>query len=612
MLNPKENTIDYGESLVPPLGYELSFAVGTTYSLDLEALTILPVALFFSENLDVKKGEHRFDILESITKASKKILVYCQQGKVAVPPKYNFLFSYWEKSVEYITMPTAFQSFHPKVWVMRYEAKGLPIKYKLLITSRNLTYARDWDVAYTSEGEVGVSQNVKSKSIAEFFHYLEIKSSRKLPENFINDLEKVNFEFPFDFNFHNFLFTGISEDKKNGITKQWDELLIISPFVDKKTIDKFNELNNGNKKLSICSRKSELDCLPVETFKNINAFQFSQFIEEAELDDNLSEEAGEERLLQNLHAKIFIRQINNEIFWYLGSANATSAAFDRNIECMVGLKTTNWNLRPTAILKTLLPDDKQSQKVALFERYELDNRPEVNNVNEHELALRELCYNLSILKVNGFAINREETDVYDLKIEFTLPSDLNNQYSIKVKPLCAYDKQSVVVKSGESYSLEEFKDFTLIQLSPYIIWEIWFDGICQKDFMVKMEIDLDDEKRLRKIFSAIINTQEKFLKYLNFLLTGDDNEVIDSDAVPRSVKGKNSSNSKWSLSGVPVYEKLLLAAGRYPEKLRAVDELMTRLKNEDGESDNPIITSEFQLFWTVFKEYIDKHHAKKN
>lgn len=46
MLHPKNNRIDYGEQLIPPAGYELAHAIGTTYSLDLEALMVLPVALF--------------------------------------------------------------------------------------------------------------------------------------------------------------------------------------------------------------------------------------------------------------------------------------------------------------------------------------------------------------------------------------------------------------------------------------------------------------------------------------------------------------------------------------------------------------------------------------
>ena len=59
MLHPKNNRIDYGEQLIPPEGYELAYAVGTTYSFDLEALMILPVALFYAQKLDGNPDELR-------------------------------------------------------------------------------------------------------------------------------------------------------------------------------------------------------------------------------------------------------------------------------------------------------------------------------------------------------------------------------------------------------------------------------------------------------------------------------------------------------------------------------------------------------------------------
>ena len=72
MLHPKKNRIDYGEQLIPPDGYELARAVGTSYSLDLEALMILPVALFYAQKLDGTTDDLRYDMLDAITKAADK------------------------------------------------------------------------------------------------------------------------------------------------------------------------------------------------------------------------------------------------------------------------------------------------------------------------------------------------------------------------------------------------------------------------------------------------------------------------------------------------------------------------------------------------------------
>ena len=47
MLDFKKHRLDYGAMLVPPSGYRLAKAVAATYTLDLNTLLSIPVALFF-------------------------------------------------------------------------------------------------------------------------------------------------------------------------------------------------------------------------------------------------------------------------------------------------------------------------------------------------------------------------------------------------------------------------------------------------------------------------------------------------------------------------------------------------------------------------------------
>ena len=64
LLDAKINRLDYGEQLIPPHhSYDLDFAVGTTYSLDLEAIMVLPVAMFYSRHLDCSPDDLHFDVL---------------------------------------------------------------------------------------------------------------------------------------------------------------------------------------------------------------------------------------------------------------------------------------------------------------------------------------------------------------------------------------------------------------------------------------------------------------------------------------------------------------------------------------------------------------------
>ena len=115
MLHPTKNRLDYGAQLVPPQGYQLHYAIGTTYSLDLEALMLIPVAMFYSQDLDINADSIRYDMLDALTKAADRITIFCQKGKIKVPSSYHHLIAYWEKGICEIAMKNHLSSFHPKV-----------------------------------------------------------------------------------------------------------------------------------------------------------------------------------------------------------------------------------------------------------------------------------------------------------------------------------------------------------------------------------------------------------------------------------------------------------------------------------------------------------------
>ena len=64
MLDYKKDRLDYGEMLIPPEGYTLTRAVAATYSLDLNTLLSIPIALFYAQTLEgIGSGERVMDRL---------------------------------------------------------------------------------------------------------------------------------------------------------------------------------------------------------------------------------------------------------------------------------------------------------------------------------------------------------------------------------------------------------------------------------------------------------------------------------------------------------------------------------------------------------------------
>lgn len=76
MFRPDSNRdrTDYSGILMPPDGYRLDRAVGTTYSLDLEALTAVAICLGLSEETDSKLMQNPIGMLNALQKVSDKIV----------------------------------------------------------------------------------------------------------------------------------------------------------------------------------------------------------------------------------------------------------------------------------------------------------------------------------------------------------------------------------------------------------------------------------------------------------------------------------------------------------------------------------------------------------
>jgi hypothetical protein len=605
MLHPKNNRIDYGNQLIPPIGYELDRAVGTTYSLDLEALMIIPVALFYAQPLDGDPSQLRYDMLDAITKAADKITIFCQKAQIKVPSRFHYLLAYWEKGIKEIQMPSYIQSFHPKVWIIRYRHPTLPPVYRLLVTSRNLTFARDWDIAFSSEGIVGEEVLKQNLSLVDFIKSIDKRGNSNLPQNFYEDLTKVAFDKELlKFNKLSFHPIGISNSLEKlyrhpiSTAKWWDEILIISPFVDNITLKTISGITGRRRYLF--SKKDELDSLSPEILEFYDCFQFSKLIEDSELNEALNE-TDLDAQIQNLHAKFFITQSGDKIHWFIGSANCTDPAQERNIEFMVELKGTSTSgIRIKDVVNQLTNADK-AEGVMLFEPYDSTKKVDQTEKKKIELEIRKIKYDLSLLSITGEANIMEQGATYDLEITIDASSlYLPKGFEVRVKPICEEQKKRVAIKAGAVNRINQFSGYTETKLSPFVEFEILFEKVCYTTFLLTMEIELPSN-RLNKIFSSIINSRERFLEYLTFLLTGEETSIIQDNME----KGKGAGNTEDHafFNQLPVYEKLLIASSRHPEKLGAVDKLIVRLKDETQNDEKKIISEEFEEFWQIFRQY---------
>ena len=184
MLNPNQDRLDYGQVLTPPVGFRLDFAVGTTYSLDLDALVGACIALGLSEETDSALLNNPICLLEALRNTGDKVALFCEGGQIHLPNNVTPLYVLLEKMVFQVSANkrrgiSKYPSFHPKFWLLRYINDEKDVMYRVAVLSRNLTFDRSWDVTFCMDGWLTDATTDKNAPVCDFLSYLSFYAGDK-------------------------------------------------------------------------------------------------------------------------------------------------------------------------------------------------------------------------------------------------------------------------------------------------------------------------------------------------------------------------------------------------------------------------------------------------
>lgn len=610
MLDIKKHRLDYGAMLIPPPGYRLAKAVAATYTLDLNTLLSIPVALFFSQTLEGNFDAERVQLLEAIQRCPDVLRIYHQRGKIHVPRKHNRLYGLLEPCVVGILPDDAYTAFHPKVWVLRYENDDEPTMYRVIVLSRNLTYDRSWDIAAHLDGEVTEERQSKNAPLVSFVKHLLSYEGFDGDRKFVADLRKVQFKTPNGFN-QNFFFhpVGVNGYKNPIITQTGSRALCISPFVHDEAIHTLWE--NVSDEFLLFGCREELRRLKPETLEDVRAFCISDLIVDGESLEQ-GEDGEGEQLEQNLHAKLYVYQgESSRNQWFLGSANATKAAFERNIEFILELRGTGAAVQLDQLKDELLGKDEQG---GIFQRYEPPDEPvDDTEVKKLEEKLRLLEFDLlKHLEIKTAEVRPSENEAnYDLHLVLDPGSRKWPGLSVRLSP---FNSDGIEPKELNPGLISElvFQNINESNLSRFLRFEIWQGSERLRAFLMKVEIEGIPESRVSRILKSIINSRDRFFEYLRFLLADDLNkDPVGADPGDDGGSTNGEGESVWDTS-IPIFEQLLLAASRSPQRLQAIDDVIQQLRKEEGEeSDSNVIPHEFLEFWEAFKQIVPQSSRRK-
>lgn len=595
MLQPDRDRLDFGALLAPPPGFQLDKAIGATYSLDLDTLLSIPIALCYSSGLELSVSDHMVEILEAIRRTSESIRIYCQKGQIKVPANQHRLYSFIEECVVQV-LPTEQRSFHPKIWMLRYK-NDADIRYRVVVMSRNLTFDRSWDVVFQVDGQVQQGRTNmfgQNRPVVDFARYLAQTESQDWSAQFITDLGKTLFKLEGG-GMENFEFMPMGIPKytnRSLFQDRFDQLAVVSPFLGKIGLDYV--IANSRSKPVLFSRLFELRKLSDQVKEKLEIYHLDQAFVEGE--EHIETETDENKDLQHqdLHAKIYCGKLGWKASLYLGSANCSHRALSSNIEFMVHIKGRDSKIGPRVLCDELLKTN------SYFVRYDPDDElsPEEELQCAREQLLQDLKIKLANVVVTAEAA-REEEDIYGLKVSVNLEQVLNRAGIRAEAWLLNAENQAHELVFGE-INQWEVRHIAELDLSSFLIIRLYEpDFDIQIEFAMKIKISGLPLTRGGRIFTSIIANSALFFRYLRFLLAESFWEEQGYQQNDR-MNQFGGAAGLFSFQEEPIYENMLKAISREPEKLKEIKEVMEKIMAEDHQ-EVPIIPQDFKLLWETFE-----------
>lgn len=637
MLEPNSRRL-LMESLQPPTGYRLDWAVGTTYTLDLMALLSAPVAFAFSDYED-RDGRPTCDplaLLKAVRQYAGQVCLFCQAGKIQVPKTYQPLLANIEDSIYQANAPRG-GSFHPKMWFLRFVDRDDEdvIQYRVLCASRNMTFNRSWDTLLCLEGELQDRTNAFSKNhpLGKFVEALPAMTVQPLAQRWKRRLEqlayeirRVDFEVPEPFSEIDYWPLGIGLPDRWPFPERIDRLFVVSPFLDDGLISDLREWKAPIQLVSRADRLGRLEAATIESLEKVYVLDDTAVPETGDTEEDLEELSGpaSETLgtgdipLVGLHAKVYIADAGWNARVFTGSANATRAGFQHNVEFLVELRGKRSRCGIDALLGQSAEEKKRASCLAdLLQPYVPVEREDEYDpkVEDFERQVDQLAKELTSAVPTAICKDAPTEGMYSIEIltkKRLKLSKMSTDFQVSARPASVLSSQlSIMDLSQKCWG--EFPNVTLLGLTSFFVFEVESRALnARRQFVLNLPLVDAPENRHEAILRDLLSDRDRVLRFLMLLLldTGarDLSQLMESDT-----NGEGSFSFIHSMLGETLFEALIKALGRDPERLEQVAEVIADLmKTDDGKKLLPDDLSEIWApIWQVRERQIQRKQEKQ-
>jgi hypothetical protein len=576
------------EQLRPPVGYTLDAAVATTFTLDLSAALIPPLAF---AAFGMSSAPDPVAALEAVRSCADRMDIFAQGGELIVPRQPSDLMAFLEPMVHEVRLPRRGRLFHPKVWLLRYRSPDDAPRYRLLCMTRNLTNDHSWDLALRLDGTDTGKRRPANRPLVKFVQALSDFARTSLPQDrrdrvaqLAADVYRVKWELPDDaweLRFHALGIRGVMPD----IRFDGYRHLVIAPFL---TDGGLKIVAPGRSDLRVVSRPEALDQLARDTVSALASFVLSGVA--GLTDDPAPDGLGTEQILSGLHAKLYISERARVAHVFLGSANATEAAFRGNVEFLVEFTGSTTRLGVEAFLGADAPFR------AMLEEYSTVGGQPPDPDDEARRGLDKLLRDIAGIPYTVTVKTRTGAG-YVLDVTTEEPLRILDGYSLTVELLT---RPGEAQKMSASPLDARFGPVPLADITPFLVVRAAAPGGLQGGTVIRGVLKNDPAGRLDEVLARQVNTPEKFLRFLILLLgLGNPNLLAMLGA------GGGASTGYAAIGTAPgIFEIVLRALADRPEALHDLDRLVQRL--QATENGRMVLPDGFDDFWVVVRETLGK------
>jgi hypothetical protein len=596
MLSPESRAIAM-DLLRPPAGYRIDQVVLTTYSLDLDVLLALPLAVLAQSDRGIDELlEDPLLLLEALREAGDRVHVFVDEGGIAIPNTSRALYALLERSVHPVRASNG-GAFHPKVWLVRFMGESGNVLLRVAVASRNLTFDRSWDVALTSEASPERQGIIpESRPLAHLLRVLTKLALQSVADDLeatladlAKQLERTSFPAPEGFDSPiAFQALGLEAGRKAawrpGATGE--RILAIAPFVNRTGLDAL--ASAASRERLLISRREALDELSPDALAGWDRVLVLSDTAVAESEDALASRPS------GLHAKLIAIEHGKRVDWTLGSANFTAAALTgSNVEVIATLSARRGKNGPEGARD--IDAFRAAGFLNLCEDYHRSEGPEENPALKNARGRLELACR-ALLDSNLAIVIQPDEASWHWRLDGSL--ELPPGVQVCAWPVSVNEDQARALELPMRWSLP------LARLTSFVAFELSVpEDVDNVRLALKLPTKGMPEGRIAQVLRALIDSPERFMQFLRALLGGLEG------LADWATSGNGTWEGRWmtGLGGETLLEDLLRVASRDPQRLDPVRRLIEDLRTTP--EGREIVPDNFHAIWMLVDEVITHRAA---